>query len=253
MKITFLGTGTSTGVPMVGCPCEVCASMDFRDKRLRVSVHLEIEGFSLVIDTTPDFRVQMLTYHIKKLDAILFTHEHRDHVAGLDDVRPFNFLQKKDMPIYASERVLKSLKHTFEYAFVEDRYPGVPALETHLIENKPFKINEIDVLPISGMHAKMPVFGFRFGDFSYVTDMNYLDETEIEKLRDSKILVLNALQKKPHHSHFNLEQAIELAQHVKAKQTYFTHISHSMGLHQDIENELPDTIHLAYDGLELKI
>jgi len=253
LKITFLGTGTSTGIPIIGCSCPVCRSMDFRDVRLRTSVHLQIDDLSLVIDTSPDFRQQILTHRITKLDAVLFTHAHRDHTAGLDDVRPFNFFQKKDMPIYGSKAVLDNLRMVFSYAFAEKKYPGVPALESFEIENKPFKINDLEIIPILGLHAQMPVFGFRIGDFSYITDMNFMEETEKAKLKNSKILVLNALREEPHHSHFSLPEAIAIAQEVEAEQTYFTHISHAMGLHKTVESKLPENIRLAYDGLQISL
>lgn len=253
MKITFLGTGTSQGVPVIACQCTACQSLDFRDKRLRTSVHIENEGRSFVIDTGPDFRQQMLREGIKKLDAIIFTHEHKDHTAGLDDVRAFNFRQKKDMPIYGRENVIHQLKQEFSYAFAERKYPGVPQLEVHTLDGGPFSVEGVDFTPIEVMHLKLPVFGFRVQDFTYITDANYISEEEKNKIKGSKVLVLNALQHEPHVSHFNLEEAIALAQEIDAQETYFTHISHRMGRHKDIEEKLPEKISLAYDGLVLEL
>jgi phosphoribosyl 1,2-cyclic phosphate phosphodiesterase len=253
LKVTFLGTGTSQGVPVITCNCPVCTSIDFHDKRLRSSILIESEQTSIVVDTGPDFRQQMLRERVDKLDAILFTHEHKDHTAGMDDIRSFNFKQKKDMPIYAHERVLKQLKQEFSYVFVENKYPGTPRVETIRLENKPFKIGELDIEPIEVMHYKLPVFGFKLGQFAYITDAKTISEKERDKIRGLDVLVLNALQKDPHISHFTLEEAITMANELGAKQTYFTHISHKLGEHRDVEKELPDHIHLAYDGLNLTV
>ena len=253
MKITVLGSGTSQGVPVITCECEVCRSLDFRDKRLRSSIHIEIEELSLVIDTGPDFRQQMLNNQIRQLDAILFTHEHKDHTAGMDDIRSFNFKQKEDIPIYAREQVLVQLKQEFAYVFAEKKYPGAPKISENIIINAPFKIQNVNITPIHVMHHKLPVFGFRIRDFTYITDANAIDEKELEKIKGSKILILNALQKKEHLSHFNLNQAIKIAQKIDADQTYFIHISHKMGLHNSVARELPKNIHLAYDGLKLVV
>src|SRR5690606_3393825 len=207
MKITLLGTGTSSGVPVLTCDCPVCLSSSSKDKRLRVSVLIQTENQNLVIDTGPDFRQQLLTAGIKKLDAILYTHEHKDHTAGLDDIRPFNYFQgKKIMDIYARQSVLDQLKREFHYAFTEESYPGVPLIKTNAITNEKFKIGELDILPIQVFHHKLPVFGYRIKDFVYITDANFITETEIEKIRGCKILVLDALQKMPHISHFTLTQ-----------------------------------------------
>ena len=253
MKITVLGSGTSQGVPVITCECEVCRSLDFRDKRLRSSIHIEIEELSLVIDTGPDFRQQMLNNQIRQLDAILFTHEHKDHTAGMDDIRSFNFKQKEDIPIYAREQVLVQLKQEFAYVFAEKKYPGAPKISENIIINAPFKIQNVNITPIHVMHHKLPVFGFRIRDFTYITDANAIDEKELEKIKGSKILILNALQKKEHLSHFNLKQAITIAQKINAEQTYFSHISHTMGLHNSVARELPKNIYLAYDGLKLVV
>ncbi|WP_416866849.1 MAG: MBL fold metallo-hydrolase [Imperialibacter sp.] len=253
MKLTFLGTGTSQGVPVIACDCEVCQSVDFHDKRLRSSVHIEVDGLSLVIDTGPDFRQQMLRERIKRLDAVIFTHEHKDHTAGLDDIRSFNFLQQMDMPVYASTAVITQLKREFSYIFADHKYPGVPLVDVKLLDGKPFTIGQTTITPINVMHFKLPVFGFRIGDFTYITDANYISDEEKKKIKGSKVLVLNALQKTPHISHFTLDEAISLAQELKADQTYFTHISHKLGSHRDVSAQLPENIYLAYDGQQLTL
>lgn len=254
MIITFLGTGTSQGIPVIACECEVCNSLNYKDKRLRSSVHIEFNGVSLVIDTGPDFRQQMLRERIKKVDAILYTHEHKDHTAGMDDVRSFNFRHDMDMPIYGVPRVLDQLKKEFSYVFSDKKYPGVPRVETREINGSDlFEVNGIEVMPIEVMHYKLPVLGFRIADFTYITDANYISENEIEKIKGTKVLVLNALQKKDHISHFTLAEAIELARHINPEITYFTHISHRLGLHKEVMEELPQNIELAWDGLKIEI
>ena len=251
MIITFLGTGTSQGVPVIGCPCPVCQSLDFRDQRFRTSIHIAVQGQSFVVDTGPDFRMQMLREGIKKLDAVLFTHEHKDHTAGLDDIRPFNFYQQADIPIFGRKAVLEQLQREYAYIFNEKKYPGVPQVACVEIDYHPFQINGIGITPIPVLHYKLPVFGFRIGDFSYITDANYIPEESLALLEGSEILVLNALQKEPHIAHFTLDQAIEQAQRIGAKKTYFTHISHRLGKHAAVEKELPEGIFLAHDGLKL--
>ncbi|MEM7298212.1 MAG: MBL fold metallo-hydrolase [Bacteroidota bacterium] len=253
MKVTFLGTGTSQGVPVIGCQCEVCTSLDFHNKRLRSSILVEYNGLNIVIDTGPDFRQQMLRERVRKLDAVLFTHGHKDHVAGLDDVRSFNFLQKKDMPIYATEPVINQLKREFSYIFEESSYPGIPRVDVNHITKEPFSINGNEIIPIEVMHYKLPVLGFRFGDFTYITDANKISEEEKEKIKGSKVLVLNALQKKTHISHFNLEEALAMMEELKPEKGYFTHISHYLGSHQDVSKELPENVELAWDGLQLNV
>ncbi len=258
MKVTFLGTGTSQGVPVIACECEVCNSLDYRDNRLRVSIHIEVENKegemkSFIVDTGADFRQQCLRERIKTLDAVLFTHQHKDHTAGMDDVRSFNFSQKKDMPIYARDTVLEQLKQEFAYVFADYKYPGVPRVETHTIENKPFEVQGVKVIPIEVLHYKLPVFGFRIKDFTYITDVNFISEQELEKVKGTKILVLGALQKEKHISHFTLDEAIEVIQKLNPQKAYLTHISHKMGLHKTVLEELPPTIELAYDGLEIKL
>lgn len=253
MKVTFLGTGTSQGVPVIGCECSVCKSLDYRDKRFRTSIHIKANGISLVIDTGPDFRMQMLRSGINKLDAIVFTHEHKDHTAGLDDIRPFNFMQQKDMPVFGKRQVIDQLKREYSYIFSDKKYPGVPQVACVEIDENPFHIEGLAITPLPVLHYKLPVLGFRIGDFSYITDANYIPESTLTLLEGSEVLVLNALQKESHISHFTLDQAIDQALKIGAKKTYFTHISHRLGNHQEVENELPEGIFLAYDGMELTL
>jgi phosphoribosyl 1,2-cyclic phosphate phosphodiesterase len=251
MKVTFLGTGTSQGVPVIGCTCEVCRSLDYRDKRLRTSIHIEVENQSLVIDTGPDFRQQMLRERIKRIDAILFTHAHRDHTAGLDDVRAYNFMQEMDMPVYGTKPVLEQLEIEYAYAFAKEYYPGIPRLTLNEVEGKAFPVNGVEVKPLPVMHMKLPVLGFRINNFSYITDANFIPEDTMSLLKGTEILVLNALQRDAHISHFNLKQALEVAERINPKFTYFTHISHKLGLHADVSKELPDNVALAHDGLQI--
>jgi phosphoribosyl 1,2-cyclic phosphate phosphodiesterase len=253
MKITFLGSGTSQGVPVIGCTCEVCTSLDFRDKRLRSSIHVELSQQSFVVDTGPDFRQQMLRERVKRIDALLFTHGHRDHTAGLDDVRAYNFMQKMDMPVYGAQPVLDQLKIEYAYAFIKNSYPGIPRLLLNLIDDEPFSVNGIKVLPLPVMHLNMPVHGFRFGNFSYITDANFIPEETLDKLIGTEILVLNALQREPHISHFNLQEALLMVDKIKPKQTYLTHISHKLGTHAQVTKELPLNVRLAYDGLQVDV
>lgn len=254
MKVTLLGTGTSSGVPVLTCDCQVCSSVDPRDNRLRVSAYFDINGTNILIDSGPDFRQQALRYKIQNIDAILYTHEHKDHTAGLDDIRPYNYLNGlKNCPIYAQERVMNQLKSEYYYAFSDKKYPGVPMIEPHVIGKETFEINEIKILPIQIKHHLLDILGYRIGDFSYITDANYIEESEIQKLKGSKILILNALQPQDHISHFNLDQAINMAERIGADQTYFTHIGHRMGLHKTVEKCLPEGMFLAYDGLKFSI
>lgn len=253
MKVTFLGTGTSQGVPVIGCKCPVCTSIDFRDKRLRTSIAVEVDGLHLVIDTGPDFRQQMLAYELPKLDAILFTHEHKDHVAGLDDVRAFNHLQHKAMPVYGSKAVLAHLKTEFAYIFAEKKYPGIPQISIYEFDNEPFVIQGVEIIPIQVMHNKMPVKGFRIKDFTYITDANYIPPQEKDKVKGSKVLVLNGLQHEPHISHFTLAQAIEQINELQTPCNYITHISHKLGRHRDVSRNLPEHVKLAFDGLVVTI
>lgn len=253
MKAIFLGTGTSQGVPVIGCTCEVCNSLDFRNKRFRSSIYFDLGDLSLVVDTGPDFRSQILSAGIDHLDAVLFTHEHKDHTAGLDDIRPFNFAQKKDMPIFARKPVLEQIKREFAYVFSSKKYPGVPQIEPVEITDQPFTIQGHTITPIPVLHYKLPVLGFRIGDFTYITDANFIPDESKELIKGSKVIVLNALQKESHISHFTLNEAIEMAKELGAENTYFTHISHKLGLHSEVEKDLPPGIALAYDGLEVTL
>lgn len=251
MTVTFLGTGTSQGVPVIACECDVCRSIDYRDKRTRSSIHFDVDGVSIVVDTGPDFRQQMLRERIKHLNAVLFTHEHKDHTAGLDDIRAYNYFQKKDIPIYAHRRVITRLEQEYDYVFAEQKYPGVPQVEAIEITNSSFLVDEQLVTPIEVLHYQLPVFGFRIGDFSYITDANMIPDAEFQKLKGTKYLVLNALRREAHISHFTLDEAIKVAQQVGAEKTYLTHISHQMGKHRDVEKELPPNVELAFDGLRV--
>jgi len=251
--ITFLGTGTSQGVPVIACDCEVCTSINPHDKRLRSSIMIETDDKTVVIDSGPDFRYQMLREKVKKLDAIVFTHEHKDHVAGMDDIRAFNYRQNNAIDVYATERVQEALKREFAYIFAEFKYPGIPQINMHAIDLTPFDIGSLHLIPIEVMHYKLPVLGFRIGDFTYITDAKTIAQSEIEKIKGTKILVVNALQTQSHISHFTLDEAIEFAQLVGAEKTYLTHISHRLGLYSEVSEQLPAGIELAYDGLKLKI
>ena len=251
MKITFLGTGTSQGVPVIACPCPVCHSTDIRDKRLRTSVMVETGDSVFVIDTGPDFRQQMLTAGVKSLDAVLFTHEHKDHIAGLDDIRAFNYILQRPLDIYAEDRVHHALKQEFSYIFAEQKYPGVPQVNLHTIDNRLFEINNVKILPVRALHMRLPVLGFRIGNFSYITDANYISDEEKEKLKGTECLVINALRKQKHISHFSLPEAVAVIEEIKPKTGYITHVSHQMGFYEEIQSELPANIVLAYDGLVL--
>lgn len=253
MEVTFLGTGTSQGVPIIGCDCEVCVSDSKKDKRLRSSIMVTWSDFNLVIDTGPDFRYQMLREGVSNVDAVLYTHEHKDHVAGLDDIRPINFLQKKSIDVYASERVEEALKREFYYIFSDNKYPGIPQININRIENKPFKIGGYDIKPIEGLHYKLPVFGYRIKDFCYITDMNFISDEEKLKMHDLDVLVINGLRREEHISHFTLDQALEVIRELKPKTAYITHISHQLGLHEEVSKEMPDNVFLAYDELKLNL
>ena len=253
MKVTFLGTGTSQGVPVIGCSCEVCSSVDYHDKRLRSSILIEYGELSLIVDTGPDFRQQMLRERVKKLDGVLFTHAHKDHTAGLDDIRSFNFLQKKDMPIYAEPDVIDQLKREFSYIFSEHKYPGIPQLDLYEITTDQFTIGKTSIIPIRVMHYKLPVLGFRLGDFTYITDANNIPDESKAKIKGSKVIVLNALQKSEHISHFTLDEALEMMEELNPEKGYLTHISHKLGSHADVSKELPANVDLAWDGLKIEI
>ena len=253
MRIRVLGTGTSQGIPVVACSCPVCQSEDAADKRLRTSVMVETSHNTFVIDAGPDFRQQMLREKVNRVDALLITHNHKDHTGGLDDVRAFNWILKKPMEVFARQSVLDVLQKDFDYAFEEEKYPGVPQINLHPITNHPFGYNNDTIIPIDAMHATMPVFGFRIGDFSYLTDANQIAPEELEKMKDSKVIIINALRKEKHHSHFHLQEAVELLQYLKPQRGYLTHISHQMGFHHDVNKELPEGLELAYDGLIIEI
>lgn len=251
MKLTFLGTGTSQGVPVVACNCEVCSSEDMNDKRLRTSVLIETDEVAFTIDAGPDFRQQMLREKVKHLDAILVTHGHKDHVGGMDDIRAFNFLQRKPMTVFADELAADSIRKEFFYAFADDKYPGVPDFDLRLITDDNIVVNGIEIIPFSVMHMNMPVKGFRIGDLTYITDANYISPETYEKIKGSKVLIINALRKRKHISHFNLEEALDVISKVKPERAYLTHISHLMGKHAEVSKELPENVSFAYDGLKI--
>jgi len=251
LTITFLGTGTSSGVPMIACSCAVCTSPDKKDKRLRSSILVQSNTTAIVVDTTPDFRYQMLRANVKKLDAVLFTHPHKDHVAGLDDIRAYNFFQQKPMEVFANSLTEEAIKREFAYAFSDKKYPGVPDINLNTINGAPFYIGDIPVMPIEVWHHKMPVLGFRFGKFTYITDANRIEEEEKQKIRGSDVVVLNALRKEKHISHYTLDEAIAEVQGLEISKGYFTHISHQLGIHQEVNAVLPNGIELAWDGLQL--
>ena len=253
MKITFLGTGTSQGIPVINSTHPVCLSNDKRDKRLRVSVLIEWDDFTYVIDCGPDFRYQMLRAKVSHIDGILFTHEHADHVAGLDDIRPFSF-QLGKVPIYAQQRVLDILRERFAYIFEEkNKYPGAPSIVQNCVEETPFLLNDLKVVPIKIMHGNLPILGYRFQDFAYLTDVKTISSSEKEKLKGLKVLVINALRNEPHHSHLSLNEAIEIIAELKPERAYITHISHKLGFHADVEKTLPKNVFLAYDELVVEV
>lgn len=254
IELTFLGTGTSQGVPVIACECDVCISLDPKDKRLRTSAMISYRGKNIVIDSGPDFRQQMLREKVMDIEAILYTHEHKDHVAGMDDVRAFNFKHKKDMPVYVDEAVENALKREFPYVFANLSYPGIPKVAIHRIDkNTKFERIGLQITPIEVMHYKLPVLGYRFGDICYITDANFIAEEEKEKIKGSKILVLNALQRETHISHFTLQEALDLIKELKPERAYLTHVSHRMGKHEELSKLLPDNVFFAYDGLKVKL
>lgn len=253
MTFELLGTGTSQGVPLIGCPCEVCTSPDPHDKRLRAAAWLTDGNTSLVIDTGPDFRYQMLRASVKKLDAVLFTHGHKDHTAGLDDVRAYNFIQDRPMDIYLTGETEQVIRREFAYVFENASYPGIPQLQLRSFGNQPFRIGTLDIMPIRVWHHRLEVYGFRIGDLTYITDVNRIDPEELEKCRGTKVLVLSALRHEPHISHFTLAEAIEVAREIGAERTYFTHISHQLGLHDGVNATLSEGMELAWDGLRITV
>ena len=253
LDITILGSGTSTGVPLIGCDCEVCTSNNPKNKRLRTSIKISSPTTTVVIDTTPDFRYQMLRTNTTHIDAVIFTHPHRDHYAGLDDIRPFNYFSQKPMAIYANALTQVAIKRDFYYAFEKDKDAGLPEMILHTIDKDSFTIGDISFTPIQVMHREMPVLGFRIGDFTYITDANFIPEVEMEKIKGSKMLILNALRKETHPTHYNLDQALAVVASLAIPTVYFTHFSHQIGLHDEVEASLPKGIHLAYDGLQFSI
>lgn len=253
MKITFLGTGTSQGVPIIACECDVCKSTNELDKRLRSSILIEDQDSTFVIDSGPDFRQQLLRAKTKKLDAVIFTHEHKDHIAGLDEVRAFNYLNKRAVDVWATLNVQDAIRREFAYIFSEEKYPGIPEINLHEITNAEFIINKTKFIPINVMHYRLPVKAFRINNFAYITDANHISDSEKLKLKNLDVLVLNALRREKHISHFTLQEAIDLAHEIGAKKTYFTHISHQLGKHKEVSSELPTNIELAYDGLRIEI
>ncbi|MFO7997408.1 MAG: MBL fold metallo-hydrolase [Bacteroidales bacterium] len=253
MEVTILGTGTSQGVPVIACECAVCRSDDPKDKRLRTAAMISQGSTVVAIDAGPDFRQQMIGQQVKHLDAVLITHGHKDHTGGLDDVRAFNWVQKKHMDIYARHTAQDAIKREFPYAFGESKYPGAPDINLHSIPNETFQIGLLSFTPIEAMHQEMPVVGFRSGSFSYLTDASEIQQEELDKMKGSRIVVINALRQEQHHSHFSLDQAVELLQYLRPEKGYLTHISHQMGLQKDIQRKLPENIFLAWDGLKFSL
>jgi len=253
MKITFLGTGTSQGIPVISSSHPVCLSTDKRDKRLRVSILIEWDDYTYVVDCGPDFRFQMLRANVQKINGILITHEHADHIAGIDDIRPFSF-QLGGVPLYAQKRVLENLAYRFDYIFKdENKYPGAPSVVKNIVGKVPFKLNNLEVTPIKVEHGELTILGYKFNNIAYLTDVKTIDVAEKEKLKNLDVLIINAIRYKPHHSHLNLEEALKLVEELKPKKTYFTHISHHLGFHAEVEKKLPKNVFLAYDELVLNI
>lgn len=251
-NVVILGSGTSQGVPVIACDCLVCQSEDPKDKRTRASILIQVGNENYVIDAGPDFRFQMLREKVKSLRGVIFTHEHKDHVAGLDDVRAFNYIESRPMEVFCTERVENALRREFHYIFSADRYPGIPKIELFRFDQEEIKLrNNLTLIPIDVLHYKMPVKGFRFGDFTYITDAKKINNSELAKIMNTEILVINALHRSEHLSHFNLEEALEVINLVKPKKAYLTHISHLFGKHSEVEVELPENVFLAYDGLNL--
>lgn len=253
MKLSFLGTGSSLGIPIIGCDCPVCTSDDPRDKRLRSSILIQNGNKSILIDAGPDFRYQMLREKIKSLEAILLTHEHKDHIAGLDDIRSFNYLSGGPMDIYAERRVLDAIHKSYSYVFEENKYPGIPQMNLLPIDDEQFIVNGFEIVPVKLLHHKLPVFGFRINDLSYISDASYIAEEEKEKIKGTKVLVINALRKTRHISHFCLEESLSFIKEIKPKKAYLTHMGHLIGKHADLQKELPENVYPAYDGLKITI
>jgi phosphoribosyl 1,2-cyclic phosphate phosphodiesterase len=253
LQLLFLGTGTSQGVPMIACPCDVCVSNDARDKRLRTSALIRTDTANILIDSGPDFRQQALRANIRELDAILFTHGHKDHTGGMDDVRAYNYFLQRPMDIYAEKRVQETLKMEYSYVFAENKYPGIPEIIMHTIEETPFTIKDNVIVPVRAMHLNLPVLGFRTGKLAYLTDVNYISDEEKKKLLGLDCFVVNGLRKEPHLSHFSLQEALDLIEEVKPRRAFITHISHQLGLYEEVQASLPPNVQLAYDGLEVDV
>lgn len=253
MKVTILGSGTSQGVPVIACDCEVCRSTDKLDKRLRCSAMIEIGNRKIVIDAGPDFRYQMLRAEVKDVRALLLTHEHKDHIGGLDDIRAFNWVKRGKVDVYSNRRTVEAVKRDYAYAFEEVRYPGVPDMDLHVVGEDPFYIDEVEVVPVTVMHYRLPVTAFRVGDFAYITDANYIPEEGMRKLEGVECLVINALRKEKHLSHFSLEEALEVIERLGVKRAFLTHVGHQMGLAREVERTLPANVRLAYDGLTFEV
>jgi len=253
MNITFLGTGTSQGVPVIACDCDVCRDGSEKDHRLRSSILVEAKGQVVVVDAGPDFRQQLLREKVEHLDALLITHRHKDHIAGMDDVRSFNWFSGKPMPVYATRKDQAQIKQEFSYAFSGTQYPGVPRFDLHTIGDKPFMIGDLAVIPLEVLHLKMEILGFRFGDFAYITDTNYIPGNILSQLLDCKVIVVSALRHEKHISHYTLNQAIDVLEFLRPEQAYLTHLSHLMGFHADVEKKLPGFIKIAYDGLKINL
>ncbi|HOE58821.1 MAG TPA: MBL fold metallo-hydrolase [Bacteroidales bacterium] len=253
MRITFLGTGTSQGVPVIACECDICTSTDPRDRRLRSSVLIQEGAMNIVIDAGPDFRCQMLRAGIKTLRAVLITHGHKDHIAGLDDVRPFNYFTHEPIDVYAAREVQEDIRRDFFYAFDDDKYPGIPEIELHTIDYSPFSIDKLEVIPFELWHNRLKILGFRIGDFAYITDASYIPEISMQLLTGLDVLVINALRLEPHVAHFNLPQALDIIHRLSPRSAFLTHISHRLGKHGEIERILPPYVSVAYDGLEIEI
>lgn len=253
MKVTFLGTGTSQGVPVIACKCAVCTSSDPRDSRLRSSVMIENNGTTIVIDSGPDFRQQMLRAKVNHIDGLIFTHEHKDHIAGMDDIRAFNYIHNEKVNVYATVRVQEALQREFPYIFADFKYPGVPEIEMHTFDSTAFFVGSLKIEPIEVLHYRLPVHGFRIGDFTYITDANAITNLELNKIRGSKIVVINALRREPHVSHFTLNEALEVIEKINPEKAYLTHISHQLGKHTDVNAELPFNVKCAFDELVLEL
>ena len=253
MKAIFLGTGTSQGVPVIGCNCIVCQSTNLKNHRLRSSLLISISNYNILIDIGPDFRTQILKSNFSSVDSVLFTHQHRDHTAGLDDLRPIYYMKKKPIELYAENTVFESIKNDFKYLFFGVNYPGKPKFNLNVIDNTPFYISDINIIPIRVMHHQLPVLGYRLGNLSYITDANYISDYEKQKLLGSEVLIINSLQKAKHISHYNLTESLNIIKEIRPKRAYLTHISHGMGLHDIVQKELPNNVFLAYDNLTITL